>query len=130
MKGELSAKRVRVTRSFPADFFEGLTQPPMVMQPGDLMRIETEADSGSEWPAFALVETEGGERGWVPKRYLRREGSRAVALRRYDTATLVPAVGEVLTVLEEDQESGWVWCRDRDGKVGWFAIDHIAETTT
>lgn len=123
----MAAKTVRVAKSFPPDFFDGLTQPPMVMRPGDRMTVESEAEAGSEWPAFALVSTERGERGWVPKRYLSREGSKAVALRQYDTTTLAPAAGEVLTVLEEDLESAWLWCRDGKGRAGWFAIDHIEQ---
>lgn len=123
----MTAKNVRVAEGFPPDFFDGLTQPPMVMRPGDRVTVESESDASSEWPAFALVSTERGERGWVPKRYLSREGNKAVALRGYDTTTLAPAAGEMLTVLEEDRESGWVWCRDSGGKAGWFAIDHIEQ---
>ena len=84
-----------------------------------------EDEASEEWPAFVLVKNEKGERGWVPERYLRRHGNNAVALRGYDTTTLNPAVGEFLTVLEEDIEGGWSWCRDKKGRIGWFAVDHL-----
>ncbi len=116
-------RKVQVAVSFPPDFFDGLTQPPLVIRPGDSLRVEEE--TSEEWPTFALVTNEKGQRGWVPKHCLRREGNHAIAIKQYDTATLSPAVGEFLTVLEEDIESGWLWCRDRKGRAGWFAIDHL-----
>jgi len=30
-----------------------------------------------------------------------------------------------LTVLEEEIEGGWLWCRDKKGRIGWFAVDHL-----
>lgn len=115
--------KVRVAQSFPPDFFDGLTQPPLVMRTGDALTVQP--DQSGAWPAFVLVVNEKGERGWVPRRHLRLQGEKAVAVRPYDTATLNPPVGEVLTVIEEDVESGWFWCRDRGGSLGWFAIDHL-----
>jgi len=97
--------------------------PGMVMEPGE--RLMVEPDVSKEWPAFVLV-VKGKERGWVPERYLSRRGNMATAVRRYDTTTLSPREGEILTVLEEDLESGWLWCGDEHGSVGWFPIDHIA----
>jgi uncharacterized protein YgiM (DUF1202 family) len=120
-------REVQVAISFPPDFFNGLTQPPLIIRPGDSLKVEDE--TSDEWPAFVLVTSDKGERGWVPERCLRLQGTNAIALRRYDTTTLNPLVGEFLTVLEEDIESGWLWCRDRKGRVGWFAIDHLTPTT-
>jgi len=123
----IQMREVQVAVGFPPDFFDGLTQPPLVIKPGDSLRVEDEASE--EWPAFVLVKNEKGERGWVPERYLRRQGNNAVALRGYDTTTLNPAVGEFLTVLEEDIEGGWLWCRDKKGRIGWFAVDHLTPVT-
>ena len=123
-EGAVSAGKVRVAKSFPPDFFNGLTLPPLVMRPGDVLSVQP--DQSEAWPAFVLVVNAKGERGWVHRRYLRPQGAKAFATRRYDTATLNPSVGEVLTVIEEDLESGWLWCRDRSGNLGWFAIDHLA----
>jgi Variant SH3 domain len=120
----MARKKVRVGRAFPAGFFDGLTQPPLIVRKGDVLTVED--DLSEEWPAFVPVTNKAGERGWVPERYLRRRGRRAITTQDYDTTTLNPATGDVLTVLEEDTESGWVWCRSGEGKVGWFAIDHLA----
>jgi hypothetical protein len=117
-------KRFRVTEAFPSDFFEGLSQPPLILNPGDTVVVSDEKGSAT-WPAFVLVMKGDGERGWVPERYLRRNGRDAVAARRYDTTTLNPARDEILTVIESDVESGWLWCRDERGHVGWFAINRL-----
>jgi uncharacterized protein YgiM (DUF1202 family) len=119
----LGNRKVRVKATFPPDFFDGLAQPPLSMRPGDRLTIEDAKSEG--WPAFSLVTNEKGERGWVPTRYLRQQGKVAVATRGYDTNTLSPQVGEILDVVEEDAESGWLWCRDARGNLGWFAIDHV-----
>ncbi len=120
-----SFTKVQVTVSFPPDFFDGLTQPPLVMRPGEALEV-IEAETSERWPAFVLVVNRAGGRGWVPERYLRRQGKTAVAIRAYDTTTLNPSQGDVLTVLEEDRESGWLWCRDSSGREGWFATDSVA----
>jgi uncharacterized protein YgiM (DUF1202 family) len=118
------ARKVRVGLSFPPNFFEGLAQPPLVMRRGEALEV-VEDEKSEEWPAFVLVVNQKGERGWVPKRYLKREGNKALAIKGYDTTTLNPVKGEILTVLEADEESGWLWCRDGSGNAGWFAVDHL-----
>ncbi len=119
------SRKVRVTASFAPGFFDGLAQPPIVMRAGEALQV-IETETSERWPAFVLVVNGAGGRGWVPERYLRRQGKAAVAIRPYDTTTLAPARGDVLTVLEEDRESGWVWCRDANGHEGWFAMDSVA----
>jgi uncharacterized protein YgiM (DUF1202 family) len=94
------------------------------MHKGEPLTVED--DLSDERPAFVLVTGGKGQKGWVPERYLRRRGKKSIATRGYDTTTLDPPKGEVLTVIEEDLESGWVWCRDQSGSVGWFPIDHLA----
>jgi hypothetical protein len=37
----------------------------------------------------------------------------------YDTTELPTKAGDVLDVLAEDHESGWLWCRPSDGREGW-----------
>ena len=120
----MSTRKVRVIAAFPPNFFDGLTQPPLVMRSGESLEV-VEKEKSERWPAFVLVINEKGSRGWVPERYLERQGKKALAIRGYDTTTLDPLKGDVLTVLEEDRESGWLWCRDSNGKEGWFALDNV-----
>jgi uncharacterized protein YgiM (DUF1202 family) len=123
-RGFEPGKKFRVVEAFPSGFFDGLSDPPLVVNPGDALTVTDEQGSGT-WPAFALVVNSSKECGWVPGRYLQRQGREAVALRRYDTTTLNPAANETLTVIEADVESGWLWCRDKRGKTGWFAINRL-----
>ena len=71
------------------------------------------------------MERDSRDRGWVPARYLHRSGPSAVALRRYDTTTLTPSQNAVLTLIEADAESGWLWCRDEEGDEGWFPTNRL-----
>jgi uncharacterized protein YgiM (DUF1202 family) len=121
----MTARKVRVTVAFPPNFFDGLTQPPLNMRRGEVLQV-VEKEKSERWPTFVLVVNESGGRGWVPERHLRRQGKEAVATLEYDTTTLNPSKGDILTVLKEDNESGWLWCRDPKGKEGWFAIDSVA----
>lgn len=120
----MASEKVRVTASFPPDFFDGLATT-LVMRPGEALEV-VEDEESKRWPAFALVVNGHGDRGWVPKRYLKRQGEKAVAIKRYDTTTLSPSREEVLTVLEKDIESGWLWCRDKEGREGWFPMDSVS----
>jgi hypothetical protein len=108
-----------VTEGFPPDFFDGLSQPPLVIRPGDSVVVSPEKGSGT-WPEYVLVSNERGETGWVPSRALSRADGRAVVVRPFDTVTLNPARGETLWVLDPTPEGGWIWCRDARGHDGWF----------
>jgi len=94
------------------------------MRIGETLEV-VEKEKSERWPAFVLVLNERGGRGWVPARYLKRQGKKALAMQRYDTTTLDPLKGDILTVMQEDLEGGWLWCRDSTGKEGWFPIDSI-----
>lgn len=124
-RGFEPGKKFRVVEAFPSGFFDGLTFPPLVINPGDRLAVTDEQGSGT-WPAFVLVVRDGKDCGWVPRGYLKRQGNEAVALRRYDTTTLNPSRNDVLTVIEADEESGWLWCRDKTGQKGWFAINRLS----
>lgn len=40
----------------------------------------------------------------------------------YDTTELAVAAGERVEVVDRDDESGWWWCRNRDGTEGWVPV--------
>jgi hypothetical protein len=89
---------------------------PIRLSPGDAVRVGARDD---EWPAFVKVRFGRGS-GWVPSRHLEDQGGgRAIARTVYDTTELSVDPGDDLEVLERDDESGWLWCRDSDGKEGW-----------
>lgn len=116
-------RKFRATRVFPPGFFDGLSRQ-LAIRPGDHVKVDVE-QSSTAWPAFVLVANDGGENGWVPRRFLEGDGAERIVIEAYDTTTLDPQLGEVLELLEADPESGWLWCRDPRGAIGWFPISYV-----
>jgi SH3 domain len=72
----------------------------------------------------------GRRAGWVPARHLEETAAgRAVVREAYDTTELAIDRGDELEVLERDDESGWLWVRDRDGAEGWVPIRAVSPLT-
>lgn len=90
-------------------------RPPIQLEVGERVEVGKRDD---EWPAFVFVTSLRGA-GWVPERHLRRDGAIAVVTEAYDTTELPTHQGEQLEVIREDEPSGWMWCRARDGREGW-----------
>ncbi|MGA8303833.1 MAG: SH3 domain-containing protein [Thermoplasmata archaeon] len=111
---------VRVSRRLPAS--KSIVYPPLRVRPGDHVEV---GETSDEWPAFVLVTTKDVKAGWIPSRILRIEGRSGRVLVEYDTTSLDPAVGEELSVISEDVEGGWFWCRDSQGRLGWFPKSHV-----
>lgn len=86
---------------------------------GDEVEI---GERSPEWPAFVFVTAEHGE-GWVPERHFTSDRPRAVTVAKYDTVECAVDQGDVVTVIERDDESGWWWCRSDSGDVGWIPVE-------
>lgn len=110
----------RVVRRLPPS--TRITTPPLVVRRGETVQVGERSD---EWPAFVFITTSHRQRGWIPSRILRREGTSGHVRKGYDTTTLDPRVGEELEVITEDVEGGWLWCRDARSRVGWFPKNHL-----
>jgi hypothetical protein len=80
----------------------------------------------TDWPAFVFVTTARGG-GWVPGRHLSSaDAGPAMVVVPYDTTELPTEAGQVLDVLAEDPESGWLWCRNTSGREGWVPARTVA----
>jgi len=88
---------------------------PVQITPGDRVTV---GERDTTWPAFVFVTTARGS-GWVPARHLEVNGSEALVKIAYDTTELPASVGERLDVVHRDHDSGWLWCRNREGREGW-----------
>jgi hypothetical protein len=113
---------LRVVETLPPDFFDGLAES-LVIDPGD--RVTVLPGDSVTWPAYALVANARGERGWVPKRFLRQDGEQVVTTHHFDTVTLTPAAGDILRLIESDLEGGWLWCSDSRNRVGWYPVTMV-----
>jgi hypothetical protein len=79
-----------------------------------------------EWPAFRWCIDRNLICGWMPDRYLEPGASEeAIALRAYDTTELAADADEIVTVIEADDESGWLWCRSSSGAAGWIPVSSL-----
>ncbi len=87
----------------------------------------TIVDRESDWPAFVLARTAAGE-GWVPARYLSEDSGEAVVHTAYNTLELATVAGEQLTVVTRDDESEWLWCKNRAGLEGWVPSRSVLPT--
>jgi hypothetical protein len=94
------------------------TRAPIRLAVGDEVLV---GDRDQEWPEFVFVTTSDGA-GWAPARHLSQSSGPAVILDEYETTELPTEVGELLQVVREDVDSGWLWCRSAVGRQGWVPI--------
>jgi len=92
---------------------------PLRVRPGEVVSV---GERDTQWPEFVFVTASNGT-GWVPARHLSAASGAATVLVAYDTTELSVSVGDVLTVVERDDESGWWWCRSSEGNEGWVPTD-------
>jgi hypothetical protein len=97
-------------------------RPPIQVVSGQ--RVQT-GRRDTEWPEFVFV-TGGGGSGWVPGRFLDMSSDPAIVLADYDTTELATTAGEILTLVERDDQSGWAWLRNAAGEEGWVPLRTVA----
>ncbi|MCP3995285.1 MAG: hypothetical protein GY722_09500 [bacterium] len=94
---------------------------PLQLMRGDVVMV---GERATLWPEFVFVTAAGGS-GWVPSRHLSAASGPAAVIVGYDTTELPVAAGEVVTVVDRDDVSGWWWCRSSTGSEGWIPIDTL-----
>jgi hypothetical protein len=99
-------------------------RPPLSLATGDDVMVGRRDD---DWPAFVFVTAAHGS-GWVPSRHLSADTEQAVVVAPYDTTELPTRTGEILAVVERDDESGWLWCRATTGREGWVPSRTVEAT--
>jgi hypothetical protein len=101
-------------------------RPPLWVAVGDVVQV---GKPDTDWPAFVFVTTESGS-GWIPSRHLSADTGEAVVREPYNTQELTTYKGQILEVVERDDESGWLWCRSDDGSEGWVPTRTLDEIVT
>jgi len=87
---------------------------PLVAAKGETLTLE---DKKNEWKGWLWGTNGAGIGGWVPEKYLKRDGDKGITLHDYDATELTVRVGENLSVIKEESE--WLLCRNYAGKEGW-----------
>jgi hypothetical protein len=115
---ESADDRSRLCRAIAA--YQSAYPGPFVLHPGDELVI---GERESEWSGWLWCTDRWGESRWVPEAYVQRRGDTGVALCDYDAAELSVDAGEELFV--NRQESGWMWCTNRQGQSGWVPVKNL-----
>ncbi len=96
-------------------------RPPIRVTPGQQVQA---GQRDTDWPAFVFITTDDGA-GWVPERHLDTSSAPAVVITAYDTTELATTGGEELTLIEQDDPSGWARVRNAAGREGWVPLRTI-----
>jgi uncharacterized protein YgiM (DUF1202 family) len=103
---------------------------PLSMRAGETLEISDKVDYWNGNPDWMWIwcTDQRGKSGWVPKDGIDFTTNSTTGIAQYDYATteLTIAVGDELVV--EQEESGWLWCTDRQGKSGWVPAEHVIES--
>lgn len=102
--------------------YETIYKNPIKLKVGESVRIE-KRETNPEWLGWVYCVDARGIAGWVCEKYLKESGPTAVVTRAYDATELTVNSGEQLKVYYE--ESGWCWCRNKDGGKGWIPIKNV-----
>ena len=115
-------RRYRVMVDYQASYPD-----PFSVTVGETFQVSERADTWNSNPEWIWIWcTDRREKqGWVPKTMItfNSDGITGTARSPYTATELTVAVGEELVAHQE--ESGWVWCSNHQGKSGWVPLDHI-----
>ena len=115
-------RRYRVMAGYQASYAD-----PFSVTAGETFQVSERSDSWNSNPEWIWIwcTDRQGKQGWVPKTMItfNSDGITGTARFTYTAMELTVAAGEELVAHQE--ESGWVWCSNYQGKSGWVPLDHI-----
>lgn len=93
--------------------WERVYEEPIAFAKGDPIELTGREDDweGHRW---VWAKAQDGKQGWVPDRFIDKDG---IAKRAYSAHELSCQVGEVLDELQNAH--GWRYCRNATGEEGW-----------
>ncbi|HLZ64189.1 MAG TPA: SH3 domain-containing protein [Ktedonosporobacter sp.] len=96
---------------------------PLHMHAGETLLVSKKEYPWNDNPDWTFVwcTNQQGKSGWVPKKYIEQPG--AQALYEYNCLELSVKVGEEVAGVQE--ECGWIWCTNQQGKSGWVPLENI-----
>ena len=100
---------------------------PIVVGAGETFAVSQQISTWEDNPAWTWLwcTDQRGKSGWVPKNRIQMEadGKTGSTHAAYSAVELPVRAGQELTI--EQEESGWFWCRDQQGRYGWVPISHV-----
>lgn len=112
----------RVVKDYQAQFAD-----PMAVEAGEAFTVSERAEPWENTPAWMWVwcTDQRGKSGWVPRNIIQMDtdGQTGTTHAAYNARELTVTAGQELSI--EQEESGWFWCCDQQGKRGWVPISHM-----
>lgn len=103
---------------------------PISVSAGEIFQVSEKVsfwNSNPDW-VWVWCTDQRGKQGWVPKTVitLNSDGRTGTVCYPYTARELTIAAGEELVAHQE--ESGWLWCTNQQGKSGWVPLEHISHS--
>jgi hypothetical protein len=115
-------RKVRVVKDYQAEFAD-----PIAVEAGEAFAVSERTSTWENNPAWIWLwcTDQRGKSGWVPKNIIQMnaDGQTGTTPTAYNARELTVATGQELSI--EQEESGWFWCCDQQGKYGWVPISHM-----
>ena len=89
---------------------------PIILSRNDKIIIKEWGDS----QLWVWGVNERQQEGWIPINILEINDDEAITLKDYDATEMTIGIGETVHILEEN--SGWYWCENATGELGWIPV--------
>ena len=115
-------RRYRVLADYQAEYPD-----PIGVSAGETFQVSEKVylwNSNPDW-VWIWCTDQRGKQGWVPQTVIsfNSDGRTGIARATYTARELSVGVGEELVAHQE--ESGWLWCTNQQGKSGWVPLEHL-----
>jgi uncharacterized protein YgiM (DUF1202 family) len=115
-------RKCRVVKDYQAEFPD-----PIAVQAGEAFNVSERTSAWENNPTWMWVwcTDQRGKSGWVPKNMIQMntDGQTGTIHAAYNARELTVTAGQELSI--EQEESGWFWCCDQQGKCGWVPLSHV-----
>ena len=112
----------RVIKDYQAEFPN-----PIAVEAGETITVSESTSTWENNPAWVWLwcADQRGKSGWVPKTiiWMDTDSQMGTTHVAYNARELSVTAGQELII--EQEESGWLWCCDQQGKCGWVPISHM-----
>lgn len=122
MPQTVSERKCRATKDYQASSLD-----PIAVDAGEAFVVSERTNAWEDNSAWIWIycTNQRGKSGWIPKNIIQMDADGQTGTTRtpYNAIELTITAGQELAI--EQEESGWFWCRDQQGRRGWVPISHV-----